>query len=121
VSISKPSQLDEYLYASGKPMAAKDLAVLQRYDELVTNQYCRPGCGECLESCPAGLPINDVLRYSMYYEGYGSERVAMAKYGKLGADRQASVCAGCAAPCQSACPFEIPIRDRMVKAHRLLA
>jgi uncharacterized protein len=120
VSISKVSHLDEYLFASGQPVKPKDLAVLQRYDELVTRQYCRPGCGECLGSCPAGLPIDDVLRYSMYYEGYGSERVAMAKYGSLGADRQASVCADCAAPCQSACPFEIPIRERMVRADRLL-
>jgi aryl-alcohol dehydrogenase-like predicted oxidoreductase len=121
VSISKASQLDEYLFASGKPVAPKDLAVLERYDELVTRQYCRPGCGECLGSCPAGLPIDDVLRYSMYYEGYGSERVAMGKYAALGAGRQATVCADCSAPCQAACPFEIPIKDKMVKAHRLLS
>lgn len=120
VSISKVSQLDEYLFASGKAVAPKDLAVLERYDELVTRQYCRPGCGECLDACPAGLPIDDVLRYSMYYEGYGSERVAMTKYNALGAGRQASVCADCSAPCQGACPFEIPIRDRMSRAHRLL-
>jgi len=120
VSISKVSQLDEYLFASGKPAAPKDLALLERYDELVTRQYCRPGCGQCLDSCPAGLPIDDVLRYSMYYEGYGSERVAMAKYGKLGSARQASICANCAAPCQAACPFEIPIKNRMSRAHRLL-
>jgi len=121
VSISKVAQLDEYLFASGKPAEPKDLALLERYDELVTRQYCRPGCGECLDSCPAGLPINDVLRYSMYYEGYGSERVAMAKYGALGRGRQASVCADCAAPCQAACPFQIPIKGRMTRAHRLLA
>lgn len=121
VSISKISQLDEYLFASGKPAEPKDLALLERYDELVTRQYCRPGCGECLGSCPAGLPIDDVLRYSMYYEGYGSERVAMAKYGALGTARQAAVCADCAAPCQAACPFEIPIKGRMTRAHRLLA
>jgi predicted aldo/keto reductase-like oxidoreductase len=120
VTITKPGHLDEYLFASGKPVAPKDLAVLERYDELVTRQYCRPGCGECLDSCPKGLPIDDVLRYSMYYEGYGSERLAMAKYARLGADAQASACADCPAPCQAACPFEIPIRDRMTRAHRLL-
>lgn len=120
VSMSKVSQLDEYLYASGKKLEPGDLALLDRYDELVARQYCRPGCGECLEACPAGLPIDDVLRYSMYYEGYGSERVAMAKYQRLDASRQASVCADCSAPCQGACPFELPIRDRMQKAHRLL-
>jgi aryl-alcohol dehydrogenase-like predicted oxidoreductase len=121
VSISKVSQLDEYLFASGKGLEAKDVAVLQRYDDLVTRQYCRPGCGECLDACPAGLPVHDVLRYAMYYEGYGSERVAMAKYAALGQGRQATACADCAAPCQAACPFEIPIRERMSRAHRLLA
>jgi len=120
VSIGKVAHLDEYLYASGKGLEAKDVAVLERYDELVTKQYCRPGCGECLDACPAGLPVNDVLRYSMYYEGYGSERVAMAKYSGLGPARQASVCADCSAPCQAACPFEIPVRQRMVRAHELL-
>src|SRR6185369_2227196 len=45
VSISKVSHLDEYLFASGQPVAPKDLAVLERYDQLVTRQYCRPGCG----------------------------------------------------------------------------
>ena len=95
--------------------------MLERYDELVARQYCRPGCGECLDACPAGLPVNDVLRYSMYYEGYGSERVAMEKYAALGAGRQASACADCSAPCQGACPFEIPIRERMTRAHGLLA
>ncbi|HEY2775519.1 MAG TPA: aldo/keto reductase [Candidatus Binatia bacterium] len=120
VSIWKASQLDEYLFASGKPALPKDLALLERYDELVTRQYCRPGCGQCLDACPASLPIDDILRYSMYYEGYGSERVAMAKYAALGAGHQADACASCAAPCQSRCPFQIPIRDRMGKAHRLL-
>jgi len=120
VSMSKAAHLDEYLFASGKAVEPKDLAVLERYDQLVAHQYCRPGCGECLDSCPAGLPINDVLRYSMYYEGYGSERVAMNKYAALGAARQAAICAGCSAPCQAACPFEIAIKDRMVRAHRML-
>jgi predicted aldo/keto reductase-like oxidoreductase len=124
VSIAKPSQLDEYLYASGKPLEAKDLALLRRYDELVTHQYCRPGCGECLDACPAGLPIDDVLRYAMYYEGYGSERIAMARYARLARRvpgvAGAEACAGCSAPCQSACPFGIPVRERMVHADRLL-
>ena len=121
VSIAKVSQLDEYLFASGQPVAPKDLALLERYDHLVTKQYCRPGCGECLGACPVGLPVNDVLRYSMYYESYGSERVAMAKYAGLAEGRQAGACADCSAPCQAACPFEIPIRKQMTKAHRLLS
>lgn len=121
VSISKVGHLDEYLYASGKVLTPDDLAVLERYDKAVAKAYCRPGCGSCLDACPEGLPIPDVLRYAMYYETYGAERSAMAKYARLGADRTASACAGCAAPCQSACPFDLPVGERMSRAHRLLS
>jgi len=123
VTITTPTQVDEYLYASGKKAAPEDLSLLEKYDRLVSRQYCRPGCGECLDSCPYGLPIDDVLRYSMYYEAYGAERMAMTKYAKVlqGAEgRGAEVCAGCAAPCEQACPFDIPIRDKLVRADGML-
>jgi hypothetical protein len=64
-----------------------------------------------------------VLRYSMYFESYGAEREAMKKYAKVLGDtagRGAEVCTGCAAPCESACPFEIPIRKKLVRADRML-
>jgi predicted aldo/keto reductase-like oxidoreductase len=123
VTMTKPSQLDEYLFASGKKATAKELTLLEKYDSLVARQYCRPGCGECLDACPYGVPIDDVLRYSMYFESYGAEREAMKKYAKVLADtrgRGAEVCAGCAAPCESSCPFDIPIREKLVRADRML-
>ena len=122
VSISKPSQIDEYLYASGKTARPEDVSLLEKYDRLVSGRYCRPGCGECLERCPVGLPIDDLLRYSMYFEGYGAEREAIVRYAALRRERGngSEVCAGCAAPCEQACPFEIPIRKRLLETDRLL-
>jgi predicted aldo/keto reductase-like oxidoreductase len=121
VSMWKPAQIDEYLYASGQTASAEELALLGKYDRLVARRYCRPGCGECLDACPAGLPIDDVLRYSMYYEGYGNEREGIARYAALAPEKTASVCAGCSAPCAGACPFDIPIGERMTLAHRQLS
>jgi len=121
VSISRKEQLDEYLYASGKTLQPEDLALLQKYERTIAREYCRPGCGECLESCPAGLPIDDVLRYAMYFESYRSERLAMLKYDRLPQDRRASICASCSAPCEAACPFQVPIREKMTRAHGLLS
>jgi predicted aldo/keto reductase-like oxidoreductase len=77
------------------------------------------------------VPISDVLRYSMYFDNYGAEREAMKHYGKLVASAEsredrarrghaADVCAGCAAPCERTCPFEIPIRSKLVRADRIL-
>lgn len=122
VTISRPQQVDEYLFASGKRADPADLALLEKYDALVASQYCRPGCGECLDACPAGLPIDDVLRYSMYFDTYRAEREAMKRYSGLlrHLGHGTEVCASCAAPCQMSCPFDLPIKDKLVRADRLL-
>jgi predicted aldo/keto reductase-like oxidoreductase len=120
VSISRFDQLDEYLFASGQAPSAEDVALLEKYDRLVARTYCRPGCGACLDQCPHDLPIDDVLRYRMYFEGYGREKEAMRLYAALDPGRRADRCAGCDAPCAKACPFGIPIRERMAETDRLL-
>jgi uncharacterized protein len=121
VSFSEMQHVDEYLYASGGAANSKDVALLERYDRLASADYCRPHCGACLDSCSAGLPIDTVLRYDMYFADYGRETLAREKYLKLAtAGRDASICASCPAPCAGACPFELPIRAKMVRAHERL-
>jgi hypothetical protein len=120
VSMSRFEQVDEYLFASGQAPAAADVALLEKYDGLVSRSYCRPGCGACLGHCPHDVPIDDVLRFRMYFEGYGREKEAMRLYAALDPARRADHCLGCAAPCAKACPFEIPIGERMAGADRLL-
>ncbi len=120
VSIRNFNQIDEYLYASGAPLRDHDVALLERYDQLIAKDYCRPGCGECLDRCPYDVPVNDIFRYAMYFENYGRERDAMAKYATLSPGNNASHCVNCPAPCEAACPFELPIRQKMMHAHRLL-
>lgn len=120
VSINSLPQIDEYLHASGQPLQRTDVDLLEKYDRLVANDYCRPGCGACLSSCPYDVPIDDVLRYAMYYENYGQQRAGMEAYARLPLTRNASQCVECQAPCQYACPFEIPIREKLLRAERLL-
>ncbi len=122
VTITQPAQIDEYLYASGKAADADDLALLEKYEQLASSEYCRPGCGECLDSCPHDVAVNDVLRYTMYYDTYGQQREAIRLYDRM-IDEQghgAEVCVGCSAPCEGACPQSIPIRNKLVRADRLL-
>ena len=80
--------------------------------------YCQPHCGLCLDSCPEQLAINDVLRYRMYFRDYGWEKEGMRLYAKL--DRNASRCVTCPAPCTGTCPIGVPIREKMLDAHRVL-
>ena len=118
VSFFATEHLDEYLHASGKSLTDSDVAVLNRYDELIAGTHCFASCGDCLASCPESLPINDVLRHRMYFEDYGDEKEAMKLYAAL--DRQADKCVTCAAPCVGACPQGIDIKYRMVGAHERL-
>jgi aryl-alcohol dehydrogenase-like predicted oxidoreductase len=76
ISFSKPEHVDEYLAASGTALKPTDVARLERYDRLIAGDYCQPHCGECLDSCPENLPINDVLRYRMYAKEYDWPRKA---------------------------------------------
>lgn len=118
ISLWDSGQLDEFLYASGATPSGTDIALLERYGELVTETHCRPHCGICLDRCPEGVPVHDVLRHRMYFEHYGAEKEAMRQYGAL--EKDADVCARCAAPCASACPYGIAIPERTRGAHRLL-
>ena len=43
----------------------------------------------------------------------------MRQYAKL--DRNAMICADCTAPCTGTCPIGVPIREKMLDAHRLLS
>jgi len=118
ISFFKLQHVDEYLAASGGRVSADDLAVLEKYDREIRGSYCSPHCGVCLDSCPEGLPIHDVLRHRMYFEDYGWEKEGIRLYAKLGSN--ASVCASCSAPCLGACPAGIVIQERMIGAHELL-
>ena len=118
ISFFEFQHVDEYLNASGQLPDQGELALLKKYDRLTRSSYCSPHCGACLATCPAELPINDILRYRMYFEDYGLQRKGMELYSRL--ERNASLCVGCSAPCQAACPAGIPIQKRLLESHEML-
>jgi predicted aldo/keto reductase-like oxidoreductase len=118
ISFHNDQHLDEYLFASGQMLTSEDVAVLDKYDELIAGTHCFQHCGDCLDRCPSQVPIHDVLRHRMYFEDYGDQKQAMQGYARLTVD--ASACLSCDAPCAGGCPQGIPIHDRMVGAHIML-
>ncbi len=118
ISFFEHQHLDEYLYASGKALTKADTALLERYDDQIAGKHCYAQCGECLDSCPENLAINNVLRHRMYFENYGTEKDAIEHYARL--DKQADRCIGCSANCAGSCPHGVPIQERMIGAHRML-
>ncbi len=120
VTMSSFSHVDEYVSASGSPLQRKDAKALTRYRDAAWPVYCRVSCRECLSACPNGVAVNEVLRYAMYFEHYGMQKNAMQLFGSMNPARQPNTCAGCAAPCQKACPYGLAIRERLLHSRHLL-
>jgi predicted aldo/keto reductase-like oxidoreductase len=121
VTMNSREMVDEYLGASGYPVPRReDLALLARYEALNGSTQCRYGCDACASSCPAGVPIAEVLRARMYARDYGDLELGRRNYAKLGG--AAARCVGCGIrSCAGACPHGVAIEELIAPAHRLLA
>ncbi|MDH3215183.1 MAG: aldo/keto reductase [Candidatus Krumholzibacteria bacterium] len=120
IAISMPTfeDVDEFVAASGKVTPTpKEKKTMQEYGLLLDRDYCRPGCDGCAGSCPHDVPIHDILRYRLYFTNYGREKYALQRYASVAASRKASKCIACGGPCVTACPFGLPVRDKLVQAH----
>jgi predicted aldo/keto reductase-like oxidoreductase len=120
IGITSFEQLDDYVGASGGRLSRLDLEEVNNYVALVKHTYCRPNCGECSPACPHGVAIPEILRYRMYAENYRLPSEARRKYAKLDEAGRPNNCADCPAPCESACPYGLAVRDRVVEADRIL-
>jgi predicted aldo/keto reductase-like oxidoreductase len=110
--------IDEFVEASGKPkLTMKEQRMLEGYCKMLDSEYCRPGCDGCLNACPKNVPIHDILRYRLYFNNYGREKYAMSLYNSLPASRSAKQCSNCTGPCTNSCPFNIPIKSKLIEAH----
>ena len=121
VSMTSREQVNEYLGASGgSTVAAADFALLARYAAVNSSTTCRFGCDACASSCPASVPIADVLRVRMYAEDYGDARLARDEHVELG--EPAAACISCPTQaCAGACPHGVPIPDLTRRVGSMLA
>ena len=95
--------------------------VLVKYQHLVDDQYCRVGCEECLNACPNNVPINDVLRYSMYFEDYKMEKEAIRYYAEIDDQIKPYSCVSCNGVCSDACPYGLKVRENLIRANEILS
>ncbi len=103
-------------------MSARDWDVLSR----LSGEYaglCPVGCpAPCLEKCPVGVAIPDVMRMGMYFERYGWEKEAMLEYTTLPPKRTATPCGVCPRTyCAEGCTFSLDVKACLLKAHENLS
>ncbi len=120
-TMSSYSHVEEYVAASGLSLDRADMNVLVKYQHLVDDQYCRVGCEECLNACPNNVPINDVLRYSMYFEDYKMEKEAIRYYAEIDDQIKPYSCVSCNGVCSDACPYGLKVRENLIRANEILS
>jgi len=112
--------LNAFLRLSGTRLALADGAKLDAYREGCGSLYCRHACGVCEPSCPNGVPVNTILRYQHYFAAQRREKEALGYYAGIPGVR-ADVCRDCAAPCEAACPYGVPVQGMLLVAHDTLS
>jgi len=113
------TDLEGYLSLSGTRLDASGEAKLTSYAKGCGELYCRHACGLCEPSCPHGVPVNTIMRYQQYFLGQRREKEAMELYAAIPGNR-ADACSGCAGPCETACPYKVPIQGKLLLAHDIL-
>ena len=93
--------------------------LLEEYARLADKDYCRL-CETCVPHCPNGVRIPDILRFRMYYNNYKWEEYAKAQYNNLYDYEKATNCNDCGI-CESHCPYQLSIREKIREAHSILA
>jgi len=119
-TMSSYSHVEEYVGASGQAMDRSDLKVISRYQKETYHDYCRVSCNQCLSHCPHQVAVGDILRYAMYFEDYRIEKEAIRYYSDLEESRKPVKCADCSGMCESACPYGLSVRGKLLRAHEIL-
>lgn len=120
ISISNRKQVDEYVAASGAPLAAADRALLHEYQARFSNEVCR-FCNACEPACPDDVRIADILRFAMYFHDYGQEGRGVESYARLVAAERAAHCSHCAGFCEAACDYDLPVKSLLIRADAALS
>jgi len=118
-SINSIQALEGFLALSGASMDSRDASILEGCVDVAGDMTCRFACGACEPACPKGVPVNSIMRYNYYFRAKGQEKMALAEYAALGA-RAAADCADCSGPCETACPYGVPIQGKLIAAHETL-
>ncbi len=118
-NFSNFEQVDSMLGISGTRFSGKDRKILGALSQGCGDLYCRHACGACESKCPAGVPVNTIMRYHYYFDARGREKHALQKYAALPTVK-ADRCFDCSGMCEAGCPYGVPIQGLLMMAHSSL-
>jgi predicted aldo/keto reductase-like oxidoreductase len=100
-------------------LSPADEKLLAAHLEWIAPFYCRM-CGQCEGACQKGLPVEDVLRYLTYADGYRQFAMARQEFQTLAPVHRDVRCGDCG-ECTVQCPHGVRVSDCMARAQELFA
>jgi heterodisulfide reductase subunit C len=77
-------------------------------------------CGKCKGTCAQGLPVEDLIRFASYADGYGQFALGREQFQRL-PDAQANIRCGECETCTVHCPYGVRVAARVSRAQELFA
>lgn len=97
------------------PLTPEELAACEAIRAELSGNFCRR-CGYCAP-CTVGIDIPTTFTLENYAKRYGLAAWGKQRYDAMAA--KASDCIGCGV-CETRCPYELPIREKLREAARVL-
>jgi predicted aldo/keto reductase-like oxidoreductase len=94
------------------PIGVNDHALLDEYAAALSPEYCRECAGGCVDACPAGVAIPQVMHLTMYERDYGWGDYARSLYREMPAGHPTDACLSCDR-CTNACPWGVDAATEM--------
>ena len=120
ISFSNFTEVADYINLSGSRLTEKSQSMVDSMRDIYGPFYCRHACGICESSCPAGVPVNTIMRFNHYFMAQSREKFAISQYLGLGRP-DAGNCRNCKGFCEAACPYGVPIHSLLEDAHKNLS
>ncbi len=118
-SMTDMDQLDENLKAMASGFSPAEEKLLAGHRESIRPLYCNM-CGQCDGTCRQGLPVQDMLRFVTYADGYGQFGLARERFSELSPAHASTRCADCQG-CTVQCPHGVQVAQRLTRAQELFA
>ncbi|MFO7865874.1 MAG: aldo/keto reductase [Candidatus Aminicenantes bacterium] len=112
-------ELEEDLAVVHQTLTPAERRSLYRYVAENSSDTCR-FCGRCQIQCREGVQISRIFRYLAYHESYQKIGRSRRAYSRLPSHQNASACRSCG-QCEPACPYRVPVREKLRRAHAVLA
>ena len=118
-SMTDMDQLEENIKGGVQAFSDADARLLAVRREVMRPFYCNM-CGQCDGQCRFGLPVQDVLRFATYADGYGQFALGRERFRELTPEHASVRCASCPG-CTVQCPHGVLVADRLIRAQELFA